>query len=63
VATAAAVSFRQKWRIGRRVQENAAPHRKGSIRAVHGTGSNAVITVALDGRPPANFRPSQLTPL
>ena len=62
MATAAQV-FQQTWRIGRRVQENAAPHRKGTIRARRGTGANAVITVNLDGRPPASFRPAQLTPL
>jgi len=56
-------TFRQTWRTGRRVQENAPPHRKGTVKAVAGTGGNAVITVALDGRPPANFRPAQLTPL
>jgi hypothetical protein len=48
------------WHVGRRVQELAAPHRKGSIRAVRGTGPSAQITVALDGRPPQNFRPAQL---
>ena len=57
----AAQTFRQRWKIGRRVQENAAPHRKGSIRFVRGTGSNAVVIVNLDGRPPASFRPSELT--
>jgi len=60
---AAAQTFQQKWKPGRRVQEVALPHRKGAIRAVRGTGQNAVITVGLDGRPPANFRPAQLTPL
>ena len=60
---AAAQSFAQKWRIGRRVQEVAAPHRKGSIRARHGTGNNAVLTVAVDGRAPQNFHPAQLTAL
>jgi hypothetical protein len=45
------------------VQEVSPPHRKGTIRAVRGTGQNAVITVGLDGRPPASFRPAQLTPL
>lgn len=62
MATSAA-TFQQTWRIGRRVQEKAAPHRKGSIKARQGTGANAQITVALDGRPPAKFRPAQLTPL
>lgn len=57
----AAQTFRQQWRAGRRVKENAAPHRTGSIRAALGTGSNATIIVNLDGRPPASFRPAQLT--
>ena len=59
----AAQTFQQMWRIGRRVQEAAAPHRKGSIRARAGTGPNARITVNLDGRPPVTLRPGQLTPL
>lgn len=59
----AAQTFHQTWRPGKRVQEVAPPHRKGTIRAVRGTGPNAVITVGLDGRPPARFRPAQLTPL
>jgi len=58
-----AASFQQTWHPGRRVQEKAAPHRKGSVRVVHGSGVNAVVVVNLDGRPPANFRPAQLTPL
>ena len=60
---AAAQVFQQQWRPCRRVREAAAPHRKGTIRARQGTGANARITVALDGRPPATFRPAQLTPL
>jgi len=59
----AAQSFAQKWRIGRPVQEIAAPHRKGTIRARRGTGTNAIIVVNLTGRPPTSFRPAQLTPL
>lgn len=58
---AAAVGFQQAWRPGRRVQENAPPHRRGSVRVVRGTGGNATVTVNLDGRPPASFRPAQLT--
>lgn len=54
-------TFQQKWRIGRRVQETAPPHRKGSIKARQGTGANARITVALDGRPPQTFKPARLT--
>lgn len=57
----AARTFQQRWKAGRRVRENAAPHRRGSIRIVRGVGSNAVVLVNLDGRPPASFRPSQLT--
>lgn len=56
-------TFQQIWRVGRRVQENAAPHRKGSIRARKGTGANARITVNLDAHPPQTFHPAQLTPL
>lgn len=56
-------TFQQTWKIGRRVQENAAPRRKGTIKARQGTGANAVIVIALDGRPPASFHPAQLTPL
>ena len=56
-------TFQQTWRVGRRVQEKASPFRKGTIRARQGTGANARITVALDGRPPATFHPAQLTPL
>ena len=48
------------FRIQQRVQEVASPHRKGTVRAVAGSGVNAVVTVNLDGRPPANFRPAQL---
>lgn len=48
------------FKILDRVQEVASPHRKGTVRAVKGTGVNAVITVGLDGRPPTNFRPADL---
>ena len=58
---AAAQTFQQQWRPGRRVEEAAAPHRRGTIRAVQGTGANARVTVGLDGRPPTTFRPAQLT--
>jgi hypothetical protein len=58
---ASAQVFQQQWRPGRRVQEIAAPRRKGTVRARQGTGANARITVTLDGRPPATFRPGQLT--
>lgn len=57
----AAQTFQQEWHPGVRVQEVASPHRKGTIRAVQGTGPNAIVVVNLDGRPPATFRPSQLT--
>ena len=56
-------TFQQIWHVGRRVKENASPHRKGTIKARQGTGPNATIVVAPDGRPPASFRPAQLTPL
>jgi hypothetical protein len=62
MATAAA-TFTQTWRVGRRVQEKAPPHRRGSVRARRGSGQNAVLVVNLDGRAPQNFRPAQLTPL
>jgi hypothetical protein len=56
----ALTTFQQQWRPGRRVREIAPPHRGGAIRAVIGTGGNAVIVVALDGRPPQSFKPGQL---
>lgn len=59
-AASAATSWRQQWHPGRRVQEASPPGRKGTIRAVAGTGQNARITVGLDGRPPATFIPAQL---
>lgn len=59
----ALLTFFQTWHIGRRVQEASPPQRKGTIRTVNGTGGNAVITVNLDGHPPASFRPSQLIPI
>jgi hypothetical protein len=59
----AAQSFAQTWRIGRQVQEKAAPHRKGTIRARAGTGNNARITVLFTGSPPVTLHPPQLTPL
>lgn len=59
-AVNAAVAFRLQWRTGRVVQEAARPFRKGTIRAVLGTGNNAIITVNLFGHPPQNFRPAQL---
>lgn len=60
---AAAQTFQQVWRITRPVQEIAAPHRKGTIRARIGTGTNATIVVNITGGHPVSFRPSQLTPL
>jgi hypothetical protein len=59
MATAAS-TFQQQWKPGRRVAEIAPPHRRGTVRAVTGTGAYAVIAVNLDGRPPQNFRPAQL---
>lgn len=59
----AAQTFQQTWRIGRRVQEVAGLHRRGSVRRVQGSGPNALIWVNLDGRPPTAFRPAQLLPL
>jgi hypothetical protein len=43
-----------------RVREIAAPHRTGTVRAVRGSGSNAIVVVNLDGRAPQNFRPAQI---
>lgn len=60
MATAAA-TFHQTWRIGRRVQEAATPHRKGTIRNVRGTGGNAIVIVGLDGFTQVSFHPAQLT--
>jgi hypothetical protein len=48
------------FKPGQRVVELSPPHRKGTVRHVAGTGVNAVVTVNLDGRPPANFRPAQI---
>lgn len=59
----AAVTFHQVWYIGRRVEEDAIPHRQGFITVISGSGPNARITVALDGLPPVTFQPGQLTPL
>jgi hypothetical protein len=59
MATAAS-SFSSLWRPGRRVQELASPHRKGTIRAVKGSGNNAQVTVGLDGRAPVTLHPPQL---
>ena len=56
-------TFQQTWRIGRSVQEIAAPHRKGEIRVVQGTGPLARIVVNLAGAAPTSFRPAQLSPL
>jgi hypothetical protein len=60
MATSAQATSGTPFRIGRRVQEIPAPHRKGTVAVVHGSGVNAVITVRLDGFHPANFRPAQL---
>ena len=60
--TATPLTFRQTWRIGRAVQVKATG-RTGRIRAVQGTGINAVIVVAVTGGTPTSFRPAQLTPL
>lgn len=56
----AALSWHQMWHAPARVQEIAPPGRKGTIRATSGTGPNAQITVALDGRPAVTLRQSQL---
>lgn len=57
------LSFMETWNVGRRVQEIAVPHRKGTVRNVFGTGPNARVLVALDGLPAATFYPAQLEPL
>ena len=59
MATAAS-SFSALWKPGKRVQEISPPHRRGAIRSVRGSGSNAIVVVGLDGRAPQNFRPAQL---
>ena len=56
-------NFNLIWRPGRQVQEVAAPHRKGVIRLVIGTGGNALIFVNLYSHPAQSFSPAQLTPL
>ena len=53
-------SFSALWKPGKRVQEVASPHRRGTIRHVAGSGSNAIVVVGLDGRAPQNFHPPQL---
>lgn len=60
MATATQAVSGNKFRPGKRVQEIPAPHRKGTVVVVHGSGVNAIITVRLDGFHPANFRPAQL---
>lgn len=49
------------YRPGQRVQEAAAPHRKGTVTAVKGRGAFALIWVRLDGLGTAAFRPGGLT--
>lgn len=49
------------FRVGARVQEIAAPHRKGTVRAIKRTGPTALIWVGLDGYTIAVFHPSGLT--
>lgn len=60
MAAAAAQTFQQQWHPGRRVQEVAAPHRKGTIVAVLQPGPNATIVVRLDGWHAVSFSPAQL---
>ena len=48
------------FKTGNRVQEVARPHRKGTVRIVHGTGINAQVWVNLDSWHPASFFPAQL---
>ena len=48
------------FKAGQRVQMIAAPHRKGIVAAVTGSGVNAVITVNFPGWHPAQLRPAQL---
>lgn len=49
------------YRPGTRVQELAAPYRKGTVIAVRGRGSYALIWVRLDGRGAVAFHPGGLS--
>jgi hypothetical protein len=46
---------------GTRVQELAAPHRRGTVIAVRGRGPYALLWVHLDGRGFVAFRPAGLS--
>lgn len=59
MATAAA-AFGTLWRAGKRVQQTAAPHRKGTIARVAGAGPGARVTVNFDGWHPLTLSASQL---
>ena len=48
------------FKVGQHVQEVAAPHRKGYVRAIRGSGPSSHITVALTGLHPVDFRPAQI---
>jgi hypothetical protein len=48
------------FKARQRVQEVAAPHRKGTVRNADGTGLNATIWVDLDGWHPVPYKPAQI---
>jgi len=48
------------FKVGQAVQQAAAPHRKGHVRAVSGSGINAQITVNLTGWHPVTLHPAEL---
>ena len=55
--------FSTLWKPGKRVQQTAAPHRKGTVSRVAGTGQNARITVNFDGGHAVTLYPGQLSSL
>ena len=51
------------FKVGQGIQVVAPPHRKGVVRAVIGTGTNAVIVCNLIGWHVTSFTPGQIVPL
>jgi hypothetical protein len=49
------------FKVGRRVKENAPPHRLGTIVRIYHPGPFATIWVRLDGLGIASFTPSGLS--
>jgi hypothetical protein len=48
------------FKVGNPVQEIAPPHRKGTVRAVKGSGLQADVTVNLTGWHPVTLKASQI---